>query len=55
MPCHRRRYDPRMRTDDAIDTDEPDELTPDEIAACEQSEADGGWYPLEAVLAELGL
>ena len=44
-----------MVTDDAIEGVEPDELTPAEIAACEQAELDGVWYPLEEVLAELRL
>ena len=44
-----------MAPDHAIEDEEPDELTLDEIAVCEQSEAQGVWVPLEDVLAELGL
>ena len=44
-----------MAPDNAIENEEPDELTPDELVACEHAEDEGLWYPLEEVLAELGL
>ena len=44
-----------MAPDHAIEDEEPDELTLDEIAVCEQSEAQGVWFSLDEDLKELGL